>query len=260
MYFVYVLGPAGSGKTSLTSTFSEWLKMQKLSVATVNLDPAVEWMPYTPDADIRDYITTYDVMKKFNLGPNGALIASVDLSVDHIYKLRVEVEKQQPNYVLVDTPGQLEIFAFRPAGRLLIEQLSGDSRSVALFLIDSYFATKPSTMASVIMLALAAAFSHRLPQINVLTKIDMLTPELHGRILQWLEDPETFISDLSEEKLPRHYEELVYSTPEVFTSVLQDAVAVSSVTWEGMDRLYAAIQRVVAGGEDYLTEEYSEVY
>ncbi|RLG78037.1 MAG: GTPase [Thermoprotei archaeon] len=259
MYFIYVLGPAGSGKTSLTSTFSEWLKAQKMDVAIVNLDPAVEWVPYTPTADIRDYITTWDVMRKYNLGPNGALIASVDLSVNHVYKLRSEIEKEQPNYVIVDTPGQLEIFAFRPAGKLLIEQLSGDSKSLALFLIDAYFTSKPSALASLLLLSVATTFSHGLPQINVLTKIDMLSPELYKKVLKWLEDPMIFISDITRDKLPKPYEELAYETPEFLTSIVEELIPISSVTWEGMESLYAAVQRVLAGGEDYLTEEYSEV-
>jgi len=36
-------------------------------------------------------------------------------------------------------------------------------------------------------------------------------------------------------------------------------VYTSAVTGEGMDELYGAIQRVVAGGEDFYTEEYSQV-
>ncbi|MEM1561081.1 MAG: ATP/GTP-binding protein, partial [Ignisphaera sp.] len=72
MYFIFILGPAGSGKSYLTYSFTNWLIEHGMDIAIVNLDPAVTWLPYTPDVDIRDYITVEEVMRKYNLGPNGA--------------------------------------------------------------------------------------------------------------------------------------------------------------------------------------------
>ena len=76
--FVYVLGPAGAGKSSFTAIFSEWLINEGGIALLVNLDPATSYLPYTPDVDIRMYVDARDVMKKYNLGPNGAIIASTD--------------------------------------------------------------------------------------------------------------------------------------------------------------------------------------
>ena len=45
----------------------------------VNLDPAVSNVPYTPFIDIRSKIKVKDVMKNFNLGPNGGILTSLNL-------------------------------------------------------------------------------------------------------------------------------------------------------------------------------------
>jgi CO dehydrogenase nickel-insertion accessory protein CooC1 len=39
MFVVFVVGTAGSGKSLLTASFGNWLKMSKQDVAIVNLDP-----------------------------------------------------------------------------------------------------------------------------------------------------------------------------------------------------------------------------
>ncbi|MEM4586098.1 MAG: ATP/GTP-binding protein, partial [Candidatus Caldarchaeum sp.] len=74
---IFVVGTAGSGKSSLTGVFSEWLRDHEQSTATVNLDPAALSLPYDPDVDVREFVDYERIMSTRNLGPNGALIASV---------------------------------------------------------------------------------------------------------------------------------------------------------------------------------------
>ena len=52
--FVYFIGTAGSGKSTLTYNFKQWMYLRGLDVITVNLDPGAENLPYEPDVDIRD--------------------------------------------------------------------------------------------------------------------------------------------------------------------------------------------------------------
>jgi len=49
-----------------------------LKVSFINLDPGVEELPYTPQTDVREYVNVRDVMRRYGLGPNGALIKSID--------------------------------------------------------------------------------------------------------------------------------------------------------------------------------------
>ena len=82
MFVVFIIGTAGSGKSQLTATFGEWLKMSKQDVVTVNLDPGVSTLPYSPEVDVRDYVDVGNLMEEYGLGPNGALIMAADLIAD----------------------------------------------------------------------------------------------------------------------------------------------------------------------------------
>lgn len=45
----------------------------------MNLDPAVMTLPYASNIDIRDTVKYKEVMKQFNLGPNGGILTSLNL-------------------------------------------------------------------------------------------------------------------------------------------------------------------------------------
>ena len=77
MFFTFLVGTAGSGKSMLTASLEKWLINADVSVAIVNLDPGVEDPPYTSDVDIREHVDYGEVMNSFGLGPNGALVADI---------------------------------------------------------------------------------------------------------------------------------------------------------------------------------------
>jgi GTPase SAR1 family protein len=261
MYFIYILGPAGSGKSYLTNALKDWLEQRGLDATIVNLDPAASWLPYTPDVDIRDYITVEEVMQKYNLGPNGALIAAIDLSIEYVEKLVEEIEECRPNYVIVDTPGQMEVFAFRASGPTVMNLLRGNSKAVSLFLAESLQITKPTIFLSIITLSMATLFAHKLPQILVVTKSDLVFKKSLAKVQQWIEEPMSILEELRREDslMTQIYLDVMYSLEDLMHKFIQDIVFTSSVTGEGLDDLYGIIQRVLAGGEDFYTEEYSEV-
>ena len=87
--FVYFIGTAGSGKSTLTYSFQQWMNNRGLDAITVNLDPGAENLPYVPDVDIRDWISLKEIMDSYGLGPNGAQIAAADmlaLNIDDFYQ------------------------------------------------------------------------------------------------------------------------------------------------------------------------------
>lgn len=106
------LGTAGSGKTSLCNAYGTWLKKErKEKVDFVNLDPgAVEYLPYSPDFDIRKYFTIPQIMKKEKLGPNGAILRANELIMEKSDKIIREINSSKSDIILIDTPGQLEPF------------------------------------------------------------------------------------------------------------------------------------------------------
>ncbi len=256
-----VVGPAGSGKSYLVDALGDWLEANEVSVARVNLDPAAEWLPYTPDVDVRDYIDARTVMQKYKLGPNGALVASIDMLVDHAGNIKSEIEATKTNYVLIDTPGQMELFAFRDTGPYILRELVLENKSVIVFLVDAVLVSNPRSLASSLFLALSTRLRMGIPQINVVSKADLLEPEHMEQIEEELNNPEALYSSLIEKGVDPLVAEATIKALEALSppesSVSTPLRFVSSVSSYGLDDLYAAIQQVLAGGEDFLTEEPS---
>ncbi len=258
-YYIIVLGVAGSGKTTLTGSLQGWLEDYGFDVATINLDPAAEFLPYKPDIDVREYVDAGKVMEKYRLGPNGALIVSSDLVVTRLDEIIDEVQSLRSNYVIVDTPGQLEVFAFRESGPLILNAIVGDSKSASLFLIDAVFSRSPSGLLSTLLLSTSIQLRLGKPQVNVLTKMDLLSPEEVDKMIDLVENSEDFIRMLVSDRNTRllwDYSDLEAIVPRLLSSTL---IPVSAINRDGFDNLYAMIQRIVAGGEDYYTEEPSPI-
>ena len=56
------------------------------------------------------------------LGPNGALIRSMELAMNSIDEIIEKIASLKYPYVFVDTPGQMELFLFRDFGVELVEK------------------------------------------------------------------------------------------------------------------------------------------
>lgn len=65
-----VLGMAGSGKTTFVKKLASYQR-EDTNPYLVNLDPACKEVPYPVNVDVRDTINYKQVMKQYNLGPNG---------------------------------------------------------------------------------------------------------------------------------------------------------------------------------------------
>ncbi len=252
MLTLFVVGPAGSGKSSLVAAFASWLESYEIPYLTVNLDPAAEYVPYTPDVDVRSYVTAKQVMEEYMLGPNGAIIASVDLMLNFIEELREEIsEAASEGYVLFDTPGQMEIFAFRRTGVEVVRGLLGEQGCV-LFVIDATLASTPSAFVSQVFLASSIYYRFRVPQFNVFNKVDLLNASELERMLNWVRDSSTLLDELERElageerMVARGLLESVKSFLESFSVYFA-----SAKTMQGLDSIYADLQKLYRGGEDY---------
>ena len=81
-------------------------------------------MPYKPDVDVRDYIDIRTLMETYNLGPNGSLVMASDMIATRLDDIQTEVDSLNPDYVIIDTPGQIELFAFRAVVHILSQIFS----------------------------------------------------------------------------------------------------------------------------------------
>jgi len=201
MFILFIIGTAGSGKSLLTATFTDWLRLSRQNVIAVNLDPGVLTLPYTPDIDIRDYIQIEQLMKQYKLGPNGALIMAADLIAEETERLADEIATFNPDIAIIDTPGQMELFAFRASGPYIANELTKEPKAL-LYLFDSVFSSNPLNFVSNVFLSAAVYNRFFTPQIHVLSKSDLLPPEDMNRIVDWSASP-TALEAAIEEKLTK---------------------------------------------------------
>ena len=76
---IFFVGTAGCGKSTLVATYKNWLEEQGVDALILNLDPGSDALPYQADIDIREWVSTADVMDEYGLGPNGAQIVAADV-------------------------------------------------------------------------------------------------------------------------------------------------------------------------------------
>ncbi|MEK0345193.1 MAG: ATP/GTP-binding protein, partial [Nitrosopumilus sp.] len=183
MKTIFISGTAGSGKSLLTSKLYEYYTKNGAFAAILNLDPGVENMPYTCDVDVRDYVDYVSIMQKYDLGPNGGLIMANDLIASKIDEIQNEVNRVNPDYLIVDTPGQIELFAYRSSGPFLVENISSEEKT-NIFLFDGALINTPVNFVSIALLATSIRLRLKIATVNVLTKTDLIGTKLKD-ILQW---------------------------------------------------------------------------
>jgi GTPase SAR1 family protein len=251
MVIVFFVGTAGSGKSLLTASFDEWLKAEKQKVATVNLDPGVLNLPYAPDIDIRNYIDINQIMEEYGLGPNGALLLTADLIAEEAERLGGEIEDLQSDVVLVDTPGQMELFAFRASGPYIANELTKEQKAI-VYLFDAVFSFNPLNYVSNMFLSAAVYNRFFFPQLHVLSKCDLLPPEEANRIVEWSTDPEALEAAI-EEKLSGTRRLLSRDMMQAINRLgLQfQLIPVSGKTNQGLIDFGSTLERILTGGEKF---------
>ena len=249
MKSIFIVGTAGSGKSLLTSKIHEYYTRNGAFSAILNLDPGVESLPYSCDIDVRDYVDIVSIMKQYDLGPNGALIMTNDLIASKIDSIQDEIDEVSPDYLLIDTPGQIELFAYRASGQFLVQNLRIDEK-MSIFLFDGALITSPINFVSIALLATSIKLRLGLPAINVLTKTDLIGEKLKD-ILKWSTNLSTLENAISQEADGETYT--------LTTNILrglnlggfaQGLIPISNVTGEGMVNLQTALSRIINLGEE----------
>jgi hypothetical protein len=250
MDIIFVTGTAGSGKSLLTSSLKRWYTGRGEEAIAVNLDPGVVNLPYEPDVDVRLSVNLQDVMENYGLGPNGALILAADLVATKLAAVQEEIDSYSAEYVIVDTPGQTELFAFRESGEYVVKELRADSKTL-LFLLDPLLATTPVNFLSLALLSASVGLRMNVPKISVLTKRDIAKDGVK-RIVEWSRDATMFEEALSKTRDSEQYS----LSSELFRSLRKlafgaDLYPVSSTTLDGFVALVGEMARLGRGGEEF---------
>jgi GTPase SAR1 family protein len=191
--FAQVLaGPAGSGKSTYIKMVSEHYASMQRTVHCVNLDPAVEYLQYAADVDVRSAVTVKDIMQRYKFGPNGALICCMELIArDANQWFSDAIGEHEYDYLLIDLPGQIELYSHMDVLSDLFRMLQRKGYNlIVVFCVDAQFMNDAAKFLSGSLVALSTMTMLQLPQLNILTKCDLLTDESR-RTIDWFTEMET---------------------------------------------------------------------
>ncbi|CEQ42151.1 SPOSA6832_03938 [Sporobolomyces salmonicolor] len=249
----------------------------------LNLDPAVMHLPFDANIDIRDTVDYQEVMKqcvspplttvhqadeedepRYNLGPNGGIMTALNLFTTKFDQVLSHVENRanSVDYILLDTPGQIEIFTWSASGSIITDALASALPTVVVYIIDTPRTTAPATFMSNMLYACSILYKTRLPFLLVFNKTDV---QSHQFALDWMRDFEAFQEALMERRRthgdedgPGYMDSLMNSMSLVLDEFYKHlrAVGVSAMTGEGMDELFDAVQEA---RKEYETEYKPEL-
>ncbi|KZO97244.1 hypothetical protein CALVIDRAFT_536276 [Calocera viscosa TUFC12733] len=240
----------------------------------INLDPAVAHMPYEANVDIRDTVDYKEVMKQYNLGPNGGILTALNLfttKFDQVLGL-MEKRAEEVDYIVLDTPGQIEIFTWSASGAIITDAVAASFPTIVAYIIDTPRTTAPATFMSNMLYACSILYKTRLPFLLVFNKTDV---RKHEFAIEWMRDFEAYQAALAsggaqEEEGGGEFEdrggrgEATYmnSLMNSMSLVLDEfykhlnAVGVSSLTGDGVDDFFSAVSRA---REEYMADYLPEL-
>uniref|UniRef100_A0A8D8RZ27 GPN-loop GTPase 3 n=1 Tax=Cacopsylla melanoneura TaxID=428564 RepID=A0A8D8RZ27_9HEMI len=196
-----VMGPAGSGKSTYCATMLDHAESENKPLKVINLDPAAEYFNYEPAGDIRELIHVEDAMEDENLqfGPNGGLVFCMEYLMENSDWLKEVIgEELDEDYIILDCPGQIELYTHMNVIKKLVDLLHGlDFRVCGVYLMDVQFMVDGAKFLSGTMSALTTMVNMEIPHVNVLTKMDLLSKSARKQIDRYLDpDPHVLLSDL----------------------------------------------------------------
>ncbi|KAK4516062.1 Mitochondrial import inner membrane translocase subunit tim23 [Mucor velutinosus] len=252
---ILCIGMAGSGKTTFMQRINAHLHEKKTPPYVLNLDPAVSSLPFTANIDIRDTVNYKEVMKQYNLGPNGGILTSLNLfttKFDQVLNL-VAKRAESVSNILVDTPGQIEIFTWSASGAIITDTLAASYPTMIAYIIDTPRTTSPATFMSNMLYACSILYKTKLPFILVFNKTDVVS---HDFAVEWMTDFEKFQEALSQDTT--YMSSLMSSMSLVLDEFYNHlkVVGVSAVTGAGIDEFFQAVSEAA---DEYEVEYKPEI-
>jgi GTPase SAR1 family protein len=247
-----VLGMAGSGKTTFVEKLEEEIANKDKESYIINLDPAVLDTLYEPNLDIRDTVKYKEVMISNNLGPNGAILTCLNLFSTNIDKAISLLEpKQDLDFIVIDTPGQLEVFSWSASGKLIADSFSLIFPSILIYIIDMPRCNNPNTFSSNMLYALSIMYKMKLPLLIAFNKADIAKD---SKVIEWMNDYDSLSKVLkkNDDYMSTFSSSLSLLLNEFYQTIKY--VSVSSKTGEGFDDLLKKCEEIRAKYQDEVIE------
>lgn len=177
----------------------------------------------------------------------------------------INSNKSPLDYVLIDTPGQIEAFTWSASGTIVTSALATTFPTVLAFVIDTpRCAASVHTFMSNMLYACSMLYRAKLPMVIVLNKIDVVGCEF---VKEWMEDYESFQEALDDASSSTngysdemagggggsgYYASLTRSLSLVLDEFYNHLhkVGVSAATGEGVDEFWDVVQQAA---EEYET-------
>ena len=170
-----VMGPAGAGKSTYCRVMQDHCQQLGRTCHVMNMDPACEQFSYNASVDVRDLITLKEVLDEQLLGPNGGLIYAFEHLLANSSWLDDEFGDYADDYVIIDLPGQIELFTHIPVLPRIVELLKNQGYFVAsVYLMDSSVVLSDvNKYISSTLTCLSAMLTLEIPSVNFLSKMDL---------------------------------------------------------------------------------------
>ena len=243
---VLVVGLAGSGKSTLVHALNDYVYNNKISSYFVNLDPATAELDFSANIDLRDTINYQNVMDSFQLGPNGAILTSLNLFSTKFHQIVSILEKRKDlQFAFFDTPGQIEAFAWSASGGMITQELQSTFPTVILFVVDIPRCSRCATFISTMLYACSILYRSGLPMVLALTKSDVKPPD---EIISWMKDHNKFDEALDKEHDESYFSSFNRSTGLVFSEFYEalPVIPVSGMTGAGIKELLDSLQSLAS--------------
>lgn len=143
-------------------------------------------------------------------------------------------KKDQIDYIVVDTPGQIEAFSQSASGQIIMQSFASSFPTVSLYITDTVRCENPNTFMSNMLYALSILYKSKTPLLVVFNKIDILD---NAFAMEWMTDFDAFDSALA--KQDNYLSTLSRSMSLVLDEFYNQvpAVGLSSTMGKGFDKL-----------------------
>lgn len=163
----------------------------------------------------------------------------------------INIAPLQYRHILIDTPGQIEIFTWSASGAIITDTLAATYPTVVAYVIDTPRTTAPATFMSNMLYACSILYKTKLPFILVFNKTDVVS---HDFAVRWMTDFEEFQQALSQDTT--YMSSLMNSMSLVLDEFYNHlrVVGVSAVTGAGMDEFFGAVEEAKAEYETWVLD------
>lgn len=194
-------------------------------------------------------------MKQYSLGPNGGILTSLNLFAtrfDQVVSLCERPRDPPLQYIIADTPGQIEIFTWSASGAIITEAFASAFPTMIAYVMDTPRCVSPQSFMTNMLQACSILYKTRLPMLLVFNKVDVTR---HEFATEWMTDYDAFSAALDADA--SYAATLSRSLSLVLEEFYENlhSVGVSAMTGEGIDDFLEAVEKCRAEYDsEYLPE------